>query len=128
MKTFEQDLVFALQNPYGFTHTGYIGVQPPEPYCQRAKFKGNIDDNGCKVKTFFLAASCNPPLYPHQKPLSLMERLIRIYSSPDALVVDPFVGTGTTLLAAINTGRRAIGIEADKKQCALVVKRLAACR
>ncbi len=52
--------------------------------------------------------------YPGAKPLSLMQQLLGDYSEPGDLVCDPFAGTGTTLLAAAVTGRRAIGAESDK--------------
>lgn len=63
--------------------------------------------------------------YPGQKPLPLMRKLIRTYSKPGDLILDPFCGTGTTLVAARETDRRAIGIERDKKVCEIVVSRLA---
>lgn len=48
------------------------------------------------------------PLHPTQKPIPLFEYLIRTYTQPGDLVIDPFVGSGTTALAARNTGRRFI--------------------
>jgi DNA modification methylase len=50
-----------------------------------------------------------------QKPLSLMERLVKIYTKPGDLVLDPFCGSGQTLKACKNLGRRFIGIDIDKK-------------
>ena len=52
-----------------------------------------------------------PPIHPHEKPVSLMERLIRIYTNPGDTVLDPFMGSGTTGLACKNTGRNFVGIE-----------------
>src|SRR5690606_7258038 len=46
--------------------------------------------------------------YPTQKPLALLELLIRACSPPGGLIVDPCCGSGTTLVAALNTGRRAL--------------------
>ena len=48
--------------------------------------------------------------YPTQKPILLLERIIRLLSAPGDLVVDPCCGSGTTLVAARLEGRRAIGI------------------
>jgi site-specific DNA-methyltransferase (adenine-specific) len=48
------------------------------------------------------------PVHPTQKPVALFSYLIRTYTRPGDLVVDPFVGSGTTALAARNTGRRFI--------------------
>jgi hypothetical protein len=59
-----------------------------------------------------------------RKPEWLMRALIRDYSEVGDLVVDPFAGTGTTLIAASIKGRRVIGAEVDPKTYALASKRL----
>ena len=48
-----------------------------------------------------------------QKPLALLERLIKAYTRPGDLVVDPFLGSGTTAVAAARLGRRCIGMDCD---------------
>jgi DNA modification methylase len=53
------------------------------------------------------------PHHPTQKPLRVLEHLIRISSQPDALVLDPFMGVGSTGVAALKLGRRFIGMELD---------------
>jgi len=58
------------------------------------------------------------------KPLWLMRNLVRDYSKPDDLVCDPYAGAGTTLLAAVIEGRRAIGAELDEKTFQIAVDRL----
>ncbi|HKO43345.1 MAG TPA: site-specific DNA-methyltransferase [Pyrinomonadaceae bacterium] len=63
-------------------------------------------------------------LHPTQKPLELTTWLVRSYSHPRNLVLDPFVGSGTTLVAAKKTGRRAIGIDANEQFCEIAAKRL----
>ena len=55
------------------------------------------------------------PSHPFEKPLSLMERLVRIYSNKGDLVFDPFMGSGSTIKACQNLGRRSIGCEIDPK-------------
>jgi site-specific DNA-methyltransferase (adenine-specific) len=52
-------------------------------------------------------------LHPTQKPVALMEYLIRTYTNPGETVLDFTMGSGTTGVAAANTGRRFIGIEMD---------------
>lgn len=52
-------------------------------------------------------------LHPTQKPLELMEYLIRTYSNEGELVLDNCMGSGTTAEAALNTGRRFVGFESD---------------
>ena len=63
--------------------------------------------------------------HPSQKPLELMRRLIRFMSMPGDVIVDPFMGSGTTLRAAKDLGRPAIGIEIEERYCEMAVKRLA---
>jgi len=58
------------------------------------------------------------------KPLALMRAIVRDYSRPGDLVVDPCAGGGTTLLAAAIEGRRAIGAEIDPETYAKAVERL----
>jgi site-specific DNA-methyltransferase (adenine-specific) len=48
-----------------------------------------------------------------QKPLELMEQLIRVVCAPDGIVLDPFMGSGATGCAALKTGRQFVGIERD---------------
>lgn len=48
-------------------------------------------------------------------PLKLAERIIKIYSKPNDIILDPFLGTGTTVIAAYRQGRSAIGIELVEK-------------
>jgi site-specific DNA-methyltransferase (adenine-specific) len=59
-----------------------------------------------------------------QKPLSLMLNLVSLFSDADESILDPFMGSGTTLRAAKDLGRRAIGIEIDERYCEIAAKRL----
>lgn len=62
--------------------------------------------------------------HPAPYPLSLAERLIRMFSFVGDTVLDPFLGTGTTSVAAMNHGRNSIGFEVDEHYLALARKRL----
>lgn len=58
--------------------------------------------------------STTPKVHPTQKPVQLLERLIEIFTDPDDVVIDPCAGSGTTLRAAIQKGRKAYGFEIKK--------------
>lgn len=62
--------------------------------------------------------------HPNEKPLPVMERLVLALTEPGDTVLDPFCGSGTTLIAARNLGRKAIGIEVEVGHCATAVGRL----
>jgi putative methylase len=55
-----------------------------------------------------------PKVHPTQKPIGVIENLIRIFTDEDDVVIDPVAGSGVTLLAAKNLGRRAYGFEIKK--------------
>jgi site-specific DNA-methyltransferase (adenine-specific) len=65
-------------------------------------------------------------LHPTQKPVALMEYLIRTYTNDGEVVLDNCMGSGTTGVACANTGRRFIGIERDDKYFAIASERIAA--
>lgn len=65
-----------------------------------------------------------PKLHPHQKPVALLRYLIEM-SETDGLILDPFMGSGSVLVAAQGVNRKAIGIEIEEKYCEIAVKRLA---
>jgi site-specific DNA-methyltransferase (adenine-specific) len=62
--------------------------------------------------------------HPTVKPLALVRDWVTLFSDPGDLVLDPFMGSGTTLRAAKDLGRRAIGIEVNERYCDLAVRRL----
>jgi len=63
--------------------------------------------------------------HPVEKPCGVFLPLIEPVTPKDGMVLDPFMGSGTTLVAAKQLGRKAIGIEIEEKYCEVAVKRLA---
>jgi DNA modification methylase len=91
----------------------YYGISPVQgQYLSRCSFKvceSDECDNG----------------HPCPKPLSFWKKLLQKGCIDGASVLDPFMGSGTTLRAAKDLGRQAIGIEIEEKYCEIAAKRLA---
>jgi len=64
-------------------------------------------------------------LHPHEKPVELMERCINFLLGGQT-ILDPFMGSGTTGVAAVRAGRKFVGIEKDEGYFAIACKRIAA--
>jgi DNA modification methylase len=77
-----------------------------------------------KVVAGFACANGELREHPTQKPLWLMNRLITQHTNPGDLIVDPYSGSGSTLVAAKIAGRRAVGIEASEEYAEIAAKRL----
>jgi site-specific DNA-methyltransferase (adenine-specific) len=93
------------------------------------------EDEGRKLGSVWAdcpAMSANTPLtrettgYPTQKPLSLLDRIIRAASTKESRVLDPMCGSGTTVVAAALAGRRAVGIDESPLACEIATERVAA--
>jgi site-specific DNA-methyltransferase (adenine-specific) len=62
--------------------------------------------------------------HPVEKPIQWMRWAVALASRPGELVLDPFAGSGTTLRAAKDLGRRAVGIELEERYCEIAAKRM----
>ena len=72
------------------------------------------DSDGSRNPSTVLRFNRERGFHPTQKPVSLLEYLIKTYTDPDATVLDPFMGSGSTGVACVQTGRRFIGMELDE--------------
>ena len=63
-------------------------------------------------------------VHPTQKPLAVFRQIILWYSDEGCTVLDPFMGSGTTLRAAKDLGRKAIGIEIEERYCEIAAQRM----
>jgi len=76
------------------------------------------------IQEFSMAGHRTGRLHPTQKPVALMEYLIKTYTNEDELVLDFTMGSGSTGVAAKNTNRNFIGIEMDDKYFDIAKKRI----
>jgi site-specific DNA-methyltransferase (adenine-specific) len=97
------------------THTGHI---------EAASYRS--EDGGPRLQTSVLyERSCHGYAeHPTQKPLGILKTLLEYSCPAGGVVLDPFAGSGSTLVAAAQMQRQAIGIEIEEKYCEIAVKRL----
>ena len=81
--------------------------------CVYGKKKKATFNEHCK-NTVFRFPTVKGKLHPTQKPIDLMKYLIEVSSNENDIVLDPFMGSGSTGVACVNTNRNFIGIELDK--------------
>ena len=70
-------------------------------------------------------AAANANGHPCPKPLKTMKWAVNLGSEPNDTILDPFMGSGTTLRAAKDLGRKAIGIEIEEAYCEIAANRMA---
>jgi len=73
-----------------------------------------------------ISDSADKRQHPTQKPSELVARLVRNYSEPGEIIVDPYCGAGTTPLACERTGRFWVACEREEKYCRIAQERIAA--
>jgi DNA modification methylase len=99
------------------------GYRKPTPEQRRQSM---IDKKDYEVwfQQFWNIPGASTREHPAPFPLELAYRLIRMFSFSSDTVLDPFCGTGTTMLAAIKSGRNSIGVEIDPIYCEMAMKRI----
>lgn len=88
------------------------------------KGKPCYNDNGFSNVIRMEQINHDESTHPHQKGLRILEKMIRHSSNEGDLVLDPFMGSGSTAIASLNTDRAFIGFEIDKNYYNLALKRL----
>ena len=134
-KTVEECVVFystqPTYNPIKYIHIGELVKNSPKGNLGELVAKGSktkvtpYNDDGTRYPTSVIKFNKDlNPQHPTQKPVALMEYLILTYTNPGELVLDFTFGSGTTLVAAQNLGRKFIGIEKSPKYVAIAKERL----
>lgn len=86
-------------------------------------FRGKRDESNVIYAHPTQAMAKNGRVHPNEKPIKLIQKLL--HKCPAGVVCDPFMGSGTTLRAAKDLGRKAIGIEIEERYCEIAARRLA---
>ena len=97
-----------------------------ECYATGSERVSTISD-GKRYPTDILYIGCDTDKdikHPFKKPAALMEWLVKTYSNPGDTVLDPFMGSGSSGVACVNTGRNYIGMELDAQYFEMAQKRI----
>jgi len=108
-----------LKAHYGAPSAHYC--QKHEPCLYAVKGSANFIGASNEVTVWDIEQPHRNELHPTQKPVECMERAIRNHRT--GIILDPFLGSGTTLIAAQKTGRKCYGLEIDPIYCDVIVKR-----
>lgn len=107
---------------------GWLSWFKPDAPPSMASFElawTSIDQNSRQISWSIAATNPERVGHPTQKPVRVMQwSMDQVCVPTGSLILDPFVGSGTTLIAAIRTGRRAIGIEIDERHFRTAVERV----
>jgi site-specific DNA-methyltransferase (adenine-specific) len=126
---YKPDVMALFPNQYGCSYESILWFRAPVDVSNpKTPVTNNI---GCSQRDVFTQTStlnsyrkeCG--FHPTPKPINIIRMLIQNSSNPNDIVLDPFMGSGTTAVAAKNTGRRYIGFEKEPKYIEICDKRLA---
>jgi hypothetical protein len=102
------------RNVWGFSNFAYAALYGVAPDISK----------GCRPTGIVSSEICEPSEHPCPKPYGWMTWAVQLASLPDEIVFDPFCGSGMTLQACKNLGRRALGIEISERYCEIAAQRL----
>jgi DNA modification methylase len=124
---FEPVLWFMKPYPIGGTLTDNIATYDVGGYNEHFIKDNRLNNEGIEICSNIIKCkteSTDRGLHPAQKPIALMEYLIGMTTIEGQVVLDPFCGCGSTLVAAKNLKRKYIGIEMSEEYCAVISQRL----
>ena len=99
------------------------GYRQPTP-AQRDASRIGKDEFNRWFQQIWNITGASTKQHPAPFPLELATRLVRMFSFTDDTVLDPFCGSGTTMIAALRTGRNSIGVEIDPEYCRMAARYL----
>ncbi len=118
-------LVWQKTNPVPFGNGKYISDLEFMVYVRGKKAIYNNTGYKEQLKIFtYSAPSSKKRIHPTEKPLAILERLIKIHSNKDSTILDCYGGSFSTAIACMNTNRNFIGIELDKSYFGIAKKRV----
>ncbi|MET4232623.1 DNA modification methylase [Bradyrhizobium sp. LA6.10] len=103
------------------SNVGYVESRHEQAYLLA---KGRPELTGSPVPDVIDWEYTGNRLHPTQKPISILRPLIEAFCPQGGLVLDPFCGSGSTLVAAREAGRHAVGIELESRHCRTAAERL----
>lgn len=130
LRDFEEILVFYKKQP---TYNPQMRLGKPykitkgsksSNYCKTDKIVTTVNDGSRYPLTVLKFNRDKEKLHPAQKPVSLLEYLIKTYTNEGDIVLDNCMGSGSTGVACINTNRKFIGIEIDEKYFKIAKERI----
>lgn len=102
----------------------YFGWLPSSKAEQRGRSQGHWYGNDSQVSVFEIERPSRSEMHPTMKPVKLIEAMLVNSTAPSDIVLDPFIGSGSTMLAALNTQRICYGMDIDPECCAVTLDRM----
>lgn len=106
----------------GTGKTLFINTSEASIIIEVSDFKITYQDEGLESAWFF-AKPLTSDEHPTMKPVELVKRAVRNSSSKNDIVFDPFLGSGTTMIACEDLGRKCYGIELSPEYCDVIIRR-----